>query len=436
MGELSVKRRVLPYGGHKNGSVHFWVTWPGNYAEGGIQENSNELVFSSLDGIQITESEGHPDWRYPRKWGRFNGDIGGEFYSKRLYVPSPPKTVHTINGSELRGSISYNDQYRGPFLPTSPANMSYPIPEAPNRDSLAELGTTAIARCSPSNPVADVSTFAGELVKEGLPRLLGNTLRSWRGMNARERRKAIADEHLNYQFGWKPLVSELLDISKGIIKQDAIISQYERDSGKLVRRGFGFEPVIESRKETVGAANLPWLSPSDTYLWDHGTDGRVVMFDTTTTKTWFRGAFTYYLPPRDGTLKTDMARTVILAKKTLGLRLTPDVIWNLAPWSWAIDWFSNIGDFSTNVDNWIIDGQVLAYGYIMQHVLHERTYAWEGPTGLRSGSARPDTITLVTETKTRHRATPYGFGKDMGALSATQLSIIAALGISKSHGKK
>jgi len=118
------------------------------------------------------------------------------------------------------------------------------------------------------------------------------------------------------------------------------------------------------------------------------------------------------------------------AGKLLGITLTPDTLWNLAPWSWAVDWFSNAGDVVSNISDWAVYGLVLRYGYIMEHTIVRDTYT-RTPTGLNVSGGATSSITLVTETKIRRRADPFGFGLSGVALNATQQAILTALGISR-----
>jgi hypothetical protein len=120
-----------------------------------------------------------------------------------------------------------------------------------------------------------------------------------------------------------------------------------------------------------------------------------------------------------------------LAKKILGLSLTPDIVWNLTPWSWAVDWFSNTGDVISNLTDWATDGLVLRYGYVMEHTITSDTYTYSGNTGLIDGNVRVPPLTLVTETKIRRRANPFGFGITWDGLSPRQLAITAALGLTR-----
>jgi hypothetical protein len=119
----------------------------------------------------------------------------------------------------------------------------------------------------------------------------------------------------------------------------------------------------------------------------------------------------------------------------LGARLTPTALWNLAPWSWLVDWFSNASEVLQNFDAWMIDSQVLCYAYIMEHTLSTYTYTHIGNHSFHDASVRAPQVTLVSETKTRQRATPYGFGLTWDGLSNLQKSILGALGLTRWRGR-
>jgi len=66
----------------------------------------------------------------------------------------------------------------------------------------------------------------------------------------------------------------------------------------------------------------------------------------------------------------------------------------------------------------------------MEHTIVKDTYTRD-PSPFKNG-AGTGSISLITETKQRVRANPFGFGITWEGLSPFQLSIAAALGISKS----
>jgi hypothetical protein len=118
----------------------------------------------------------------------------------------------------------------------------------------------------------------------------------------------------------------------------------------------------------------------------------------TVTTDIFSGGFTYHLPgdfPGFG----GMSKSSLYAKKILGLDLSPDTVWNLTPWSWAADWFSNTGDVIDNLSDYAVDGLVMRYGYVQRHVVETHSYYI-----VDSIDNLP--LSFVTEHKCRVKATP------------------------------
>lgn len=395
----------------------------------------NADLVKPTTGIQVTESENHPNWN-SRVNGRFTGDQGGPFLSTKKYMRAFSEAPITLTGSvdDNRNRATYWATYNGPFLPLHPGTLSNPFPPslATSDSDLVKRGSEAIARVAPSNPAADLSVFLAETMKDGLPRLIGGTFKKWLHSPPKQVRKDLAGEYLNYEFGWKPFVSDLLDLGHAVLNRDKIWAQYEKDAGKPVRRSYEFEPQDDTISEIFKTAVSPWTNPFNSSLRDQSVPvtGQIVRTQRVQRRQWFSGAFCYTLPPQDGSLRSEIAMNVIQAKKILGASLTPEVVWNLAPWSWAIDWFSNTGDQLKNLSNWIIDGQILLYGYMMEHTIVTHTYTFVGPTTFRS-PARPWDLIFVHETKKRIQASPYGFGISWDSLTPRQLAIAASVGVTR-----
>lgn len=91
-----------------------------------------------------------------------------------------------------------------------------------------------------------------------------------------------------------------------------------------------------------------------------------------------------------------------------------------------------------NVSMMMADGLILRYGYVMQTETVSTTYTRLGAklsTGYRAnGGPLPYAWTASTTrvNKWRSKANPFGFGIDYGGLSFRQMSILAALGITRS----
>jgi hypothetical protein len=283
---------------------------------------------------------------------------------------------------------------------------------APLRSSndLDAAGTTAIARCSPTNPLVDLSTSAAELLREGLPQRVGNA-------------GNVGGEYLNIMFGYLPLFGDASDLVSTARNHDALLRQYERDSGRWIRRRYEFPEQITSTS-VVQSNRFP-------YSYGEGPGGlseagTLTTTTTTRTKTWFEGAFTYYLP------QTGWRRSVAELDHLYGIRPGIDTLWELTGYSWLVDYFSNVGDVMKNITAFTQDGLVMPYGYVMckQHVSREET--WSGRLYL-NGALTPSVITSEVSftTHQRRQAHPFGFGLTDDGLNARQKSILVALGISR-----
>jgi len=407
------------------------------YAEISLVGSGDTILDGYVDttgwhGTQVTESFDHPEWRRRKSFAI--GDIGGPFFSQKTSVDCIGGDVILDDKPRVKNASS-TTSYVGKMLPLAANRMSYPIGNVGSISTLNALGATAIARCKPTNATADLSTFLGELFREGLPKLIGATSGLWKERTATAR-KASADEYLNLQFGWAPIARDMSSIAYAIYSADKVLRQYERDSGKMVRRRYDFPPQHSLAFQEVETVATPWiLGGVSGNLLDPSVTARGTVYreDSTLRRQWFSGGFTYHLPDTYSR-SSEMARIALEAKKLLGLSLTPDVVWNLTPWSWAVDWFSNVGDVLSNITDALTDSLVMGYGYMMENTVQRRTYTFSGPTGAKTRGARPANVVFEVNSKQRVQANPYGFGLTWNSLTPFQLSILSALGISK-HGK-
>lgn len=157
------------------------------------------------------------------------------------------------------------------------------------------------------------------------------------------------------------------------------------------------------------------------------------MQKTAITKRWFSGAYTYHLPTgyyAHQAVKGSIAK----ANDLLGLELTPEVLWNISPWTWLFDWAANIGDVVANATALQSDNLVIRYGYIMAQTSATNTYQLDGPS-FYAGGPGVLTAALGTILKQRVRATPFGFGLTTDAFTGRQWAILASLGITRGNSQ-
>lgn len=387
----TIKRRSLARGlasyDDRPSGLHPWTTVPWN--RGGTTE---EIVSQCHTGL----------WPPPLQSDK---DVGGPMQLHRVW--DDHTVVGKVDWALSRGTIGIT-QMLGYALGQNPATLS-------DASVINSFGTSAIAEVAPTNPNSSLAIAIGELKKDGLPRLPGSTVK-----DQVSAAKKAGDEYLNVEFGWLPLVNDLKEFATSVRYARSLVDQYVRDSDRKIRRRF-VSPVVRSTSVFNGTALA---------MGDNTCPGASVSRQDAT-QLWFSGAFKYHVPIDDGFMNR-LLRYEALSNHLFGTRITPDLVWNLAPWSWAVDWFTNIGDVIHNISVLGPDGLVMQYGYAMRYMRVEEVIR---AAAIRPGSGTPAFVRLErrigSEWKQRVRANPYGFGIDDVDLSARQLAILAALGLSK-----
>jgi len=369
---------------------------------------------------------GHPfsTEKWTTRWGVF-GNRGFRHYDapSGLYLSNPYMGVYY--GSPAGGRWSHERPVHTDFI----------------KSNDIASGKAAIAACAPTRPQASFSTTLAEVIREGIPSMLGLSLYKEKVSSAR----ALGSEYLNVQFGWLPLVADLTKICKALQNASKIIEQFEKDSGKNVRRAF-YLPTLEYNRQFTGS-DLYYdtdLSFKGTNADNVSISGSVGGFSprpstrsvtvTATQQRWFKGKFTYYVPSGED-LVSKIRHYESLANQLLGTRLTPAVLWELAPWSWLIDWFYDIQSHIETASLFNNDDLVLRYGYLM---VKDRTAVLtnvdvEHRPNL-GGALEYSTLYFqsVLETKRRVQSTPFGFGLNAGSdFSDRQWAILSALALTK-----
>jgi hypothetical protein len=366
-------------------------------------------------------------------------ESGGAFHvthSGPFVVPG-----HVTNIVGRAGGESY--LYSGPVigdLYESASMMEHYDGETDDLDEnrVAEGGTTAIALVAPTNPTANLGVTLAETIREGIPSLPG--IQSWK--HRTEALRAAGSEYLNYQFGWAPLHSEVKNTVNAARHHRDILHSYRNGEGNNIHRRFDFDDEVQTWDEEISPQNpISGILNTSFVQIEFPPAERVVRVENRR-KRWFEGCFTYGGPSGVDSFGRAMGYGSD-ADKLYGLTLSPDVLWNLTPWSWAVDWFTNTGDLIHNVTNFAMAGLVMRYGYMMEETISTYSVEWDDApfNGIRDIRATPKQYYplfggsgsrgLVTTTKSRVPANPFGFGVGWEGLSPTQLAITAAIGITR-----
>lgn len=289
-------------------------------------------------------------------------------------------------------------------------------------------GATGWNLYRPTRPSVNLGESLGEL--QDLPRMLKtsakgfhDTWRSMRGSRTSFGPKKVADHWLNTQFGWLPFLSDLRGLYKTTRQLHWKLKRLRQYNGKWEKRGGTFDTdttqsVPSHVTNTVGL----WPSPAGV-LNVSGGERKYTL--TTSRRVWFVARFRYYIPGKPGSWQWT-ARAVALL---YGLQPSPSLIWELTPWSWLIDWWSNVGDVIANLSSSVLDNLAAKYAYVMRKSVTRVDFY--GSNLLLDGRRMHGSWSAEYTRKSRAGASPFGFGLAWGDLTARQLSILAALGLSR-----
>ncbi len=379
-------------------------------------------------------------------------DMGGSFFSEKKWASSStPQSFHLLDGTPG----GYLREYRGPLAAfalgrtATDSPFSWPASaEVVSANLMVTAGATAIARTIPTTPTTSVLQILGEL-REKLPaipgHLLGNVLRksikttrivdhaekkitetvNLKKPSKRDVARSAGGEHLNLQFGVLPTVSEFRKFYWAYKRADRMWAEYVQGAKRLSRRRYAFPTEVSTTTEVLSGAGiypaLPAGVPPSAYLLEPGT---LTIETKNSRKLWFSGAYVYAVPEKG------FARAETYMSKVYGGRLTPEILWNLAPWSWMVDWFSNTGDVMRNLSELSRDGTLLKWGYVMCETQQDVTYTWKGNIRINN------TWTSVSLDQTFHHsmkrriaASPFGFGLTYSGLTPRQIAIALSVGI-------
>nr|UJQ85875.1 MAG: hypothetical protein 1 [Leviviridae sp.] len=306
----------------------------------------------------------------------------------------------------------------------------------------AELGAEAWASMKPASPDFSAAQELYELrdwpqfAKGQCADFLFNIRKEKKGRRTYDSLSHTGKWYLALQFGWLPILRSIENGYDTFLKRKAIFDQLLRDEGrwKYRSRSLKSHDVNTSTSSTASYPTMfghPSMRPTHvSQCYAGGASDHVV--DTFSSRAWCVGKFKYFLPagPRDRNWESRIMRRIF------GLRVTPEQVYNIIPWSWLFDYYTDLGHFMSAVSGGVEERLICDYAYVMQHTRASRTLT---RTQMMYGdaTASPEIIpatavtTVVQETKTRAKATVLGFGLAKGDLSPFQWSILGALGLSR-----
>jgi len=279
-------------------------------------------------------------------------------YEKISY--ETPKFKRYGNCYHLKSSILFSD--------TSPTWGDYPTT---NRWYLSNIcGAYRHVENGPSFSTLDVPQLVAEAYQTMKPTLeagfsltnflveLGEFKQMFRLWNRNKRFISnVGGGYLNYQFGWKLFVKDVLDIYEKLKTTEKRLNDYKSQQGKLLVRHF----TVKLAEEEVENTNN---SVSDE---NRKVSVRNKLFFCTM-------KYRYTVPALDR--HSNEVVKYLAWMDSLGLKLTPGVIWEAIPFSFVVDWFINVGDYLNQLDSDNLDSviEIVDFCYSIKSVTTHSHY--------------------------------------------------------------
>lgn len=349
-----------------------------------------------------------------------NGVRQGGGYFRVYKRGSDRPVVYRTVGVQGVPAWTYKDQ---PFRSGYPDAYQFPYTWQYNKPDFSwkadSYGAEAWNRMRPDKP--DMSLLNSLYELREWPSLVAPKILKYRNT------KSWADYFLAINFGWLPTLNDVRDFVTTTLLMKERLDQLIRDEGKPVTRRISMSDGGPSGSEIVKG-----------YTYDVGAGivtqcyrGQPTFVDTCKwgSRLWAVGQFQYWLPPGPRDLEW-RAKQIL---RIYGAYPSPAVVWNAIPWSWLVDWFSNVGEIIENFDFTVADRLAANYAFMMRHVyeIYERhTYAsFHTPEG-----GTTDVVlraTHPTETKERTIIDPFGPSVSFDTMTVRQAAILGAIGFSQ-----
>lgn len=287
------------------------------------------------------------------------------------------------------------------LLPSEPDKFGTRL----TRNEASLYATAVAARSNPSRPTVSLPVFLGEM--KDVPQAIYE--RGKQGIRKLSRKSDSVGVH----YGILPFVSDamkLMNISESVERRIKELNSLDSKGG-LRRR---IKIFSETRSKTIKSIVHRSQAP---------LKGETV--DKTVNNIW--GVIRWIpeddtLPKAGGIEQQKLARALVLGTSARnGTWDNLSDIWELLPWSWAADWFGNMGDYLMASRNAI---PVKIHDlHIMQRVTTTRTLQIRG---YESSNGEDEAFYTLNDELYRFAAKPV-LSADVRFLSARQMSILAGI---------
>ena len=359
-------------------------------------------------------------------WKRFGSTFGGNqvVYEAGTCTDTPGKGLgdmlpfqvdkDILQGGVINNIVKDGGSYFRPYFdnytadamtfsgrPVFPLILSYP-----GELSSSAYAAAAIARTSPNRP--DVDLVQNLLEIRDIPRVLMLRVKSLLSIPA--------NEYLRLQFGIKPLIK---DIKRTLNWAELVHKRLDTINKLRTTGGFRKTVTLDKLSASVVNSNIYFQSSGCTF---------VDTFETVGKRT-IRGHVRYF--PTTDYNKYGQREMLAMAKRAVfGVEVSLSGLWEGMPWSWLIDWYTNIGDLLMQTRNTIpVSVQSLALMRSTESV---------SVTHAMSNGEQKISAAIVTKSRKERYSASATLDAHLPLLEADQMGILASLlvmkGSSPYHG--
>lgn len=298
------------------------------------------------------------------------------------------------------------------------------------------------AATAPDRKGASIGLTLIELLRGDVPSLLKNFREMMAGLKTV--RNYVGSEGLNIMFGWTPLIQEYANlITTGMALERVIY--YESFRRKRRWDGPSFSSAAPGTT-VISQLTGPWglnatyplagetIGSSGGFGMQYATQNRTSAVED------YHLSSKYVGLAKAGRRAESFSDQAMDVAKRMGLVDDPRLLWDLTPYSWLVDWFTTMGDSISNAQVYAPLTGKYTSDYAYMTTKHTVIDAQEviRPTSAPSQYLRRISLTsprneTISVSKWRARATPFGFGSQLGSLNASQFAVLVALGFAKTR---
>jgi hypothetical protein len=308
------------------------------------------------------------------------------------------------------------------------------------------LKTDLFANTAPERQTASILVTVVELLRGDIPSIIRNLEKRSLQVHGNIRSavksdfKYLGSEYLNVVFGWSPLVRDIAGVITTLLALDRMV--YSESNRR--KRGWDGPSTKVGGIASIPLGDNPYTLDSRFKGWDlRGTFNVPLVnpvYDTgVLVKEDYRFSSRYSSLVKPNSKSNGFAQRAEEVLRQIGLMDDPTLLWEVLPWSWLVDWAANIGNNLVNAHTYspVTGRHAIDYAYFTTQLTEHCTWDFVRPgtvvSRTRTWKAVKPNGFHTTVQKTRERATPFGFGTQLGSLSASQFAILTALGLARAR---